>query len=83
MLRAEYFWNGGISCFPVALFLDELERLRPDIVAACRRALAEASRDADFIRLGKAAFAACATNSIDYAVMEHTHCAAVVPAAME
>ena len=82
LASGEYFWNGGIFLFPVALFLDELERLRPDIVAACRRALAEASRDADFIRLGKAAFAACATNSIDYAVMEHTHCAAVVPAAM-
>jgi mannose-1-phosphate guanylyltransferase/mannose-1-phosphate guanylyltransferase/mannose-6-phosphate isomerase len=82
LASGEYFWNGGIFLFPVALFLDELERLRPDIVAACRQALAEASRDADFIRLGKAAFAACATDSIDYAVMEHTHCAAVVPAAM-
>ena len=78
----EHFWNGGIFLFPAALYLDELGRMRPDIVAACRRALAEASRDADFIRLGKAAFLACPANSIDYAVMENTARAAVVPVSM-
>ena len=78
----EHFWNGGIFLFPAALYLDELGWMRPDIVAACRRALAEASRDADFIRLGKAAFLACPANSIDYAVMENTARAAVVPVSM-
>jgi mannose-1-phosphate guanylyltransferase/mannose-6-phosphate isomerase len=78
----EYFWNGGIFLFPAALYLDELERARPDIVAACGRALAEASRDADFIRLGKEAFHACPADSIDYALMEHTARAAVVPVGM-
>ncbi len=78
----EHFWNGGMFLFPAALLLDELERLRPDIVGACRRALAEARRDADFIRLDEAAFAACPANSIDYAVMEHTTRAAVVPVGM-
>ncbi len=78
----EHLWNSGIFLFPVRRLLDELERLRPDIVAACRRALAEASHDADFTRLGKEAFAACATESIDYAVMEHTQHAAVVPVTM-
>jgi mannose-1-phosphate guanylyltransferase / mannose-6-phosphate isomerase len=78
----EHFWNGGIFLFPVALFLDELERMRPDIVAACRRALAEARRDEDFIRLDKQAFKACPADSIDYALMEHTSRAAVVPVGM-
>jgi mannose-1-phosphate guanylyltransferase / mannose-6-phosphate isomerase len=78
----EYFWNGGIFLFPARLYLDELERLRPDIVGACRRALAEAARESDFVRLDKAAFAACPADSIDYAVMEHTQRAALVPVAM-
>ncbi|HJU20831.1 MAG TPA: mannose-1-phosphate guanylyltransferase/mannose-6-phosphate isomerase [Stellaceae bacterium] len=78
----EYFWNGGIFLFPARLYLDELERLRPDVVEACRRALAEAQRDADFIRLGKAALGACPADSIDYAVMERTQRAAIVPVAM-
>src|SRR5579885_1805164 len=52
-----YFWNGGIFLFPARLYVEELERLRPEIVAECRRSLAEAARDADFVRLGKTAFA--------------------------
>jgi mannose-1-phosphate guanylyltransferase / mannose-6-phosphate isomerase len=78
----EHFWNGGMFLFPVALFLDELERIRPDIVGACRQALAAARRDDDFIRLDREAFAACPADSIDYAVMEHTARAAVVPVGM-
>jgi mannose-1-phosphate guanylyltransferase / mannose-6-phosphate isomerase len=82
LASGEYFWNSSIFVFPAQLYLDELERLRPDMVAACRRALAEAQRDPDFTRLGKDAFAACDGDSIDYAVMEHTRRAAVVPVAM-
>ncbi len=78
----EHFWNGGMFLFPAALFLDELERMRPDIVGACRSALAGARRDDDFIRLDKAAFETCPADSIDYAVMEHTSRAAVVPVGM-
>ena len=78
----EFFWNSGIFLFPAALYLSELERLRPDMLAACRQALAEARRDDDFIRLDKAAFADCPADSIDYAVMEHTERAAVVPVSM-
>jgi len=78
----EYFWNSSIFMFPARLYLEELERLRPDMVTACRRALAEAQRDADFTRLGKKAFATCPADSIDYAVMEHTTRAAVVPVSM-
>jgi mannose-1-phosphate guanylyltransferase / mannose-6-phosphate isomerase len=77
-----YYWNSGIFLFPVALYLAELERLRPEMLAACGKALAGAKRDADFIRLDKAAFASSPSDSIDYAVMEHTERAAVVPVSM-
>jgi mannose-1-phosphate guanylyltransferase/mannose-6-phosphate isomerase len=77
-----FFWNSGIFLFPAALYLSELERLRPDMLAACRQSLAAARRDDDFIRLDKEAFAGCPADSIDYAVMEHTDRAAMVPVAM-
>jgi mannose-1-phosphate guanylyltransferase / mannose-6-phosphate isomerase len=78
----EHSWNSGMFLFPARVYLDELERLRPDMVAACRDALATAQRDSDFVRLGREAFAACDSDSIDYAVMEHTRRAAVVPVSM-
>ena len=78
----EYFWNSGIFLFPASLYLSELERLRPDMLEACRAALAAAKAETDFVRLDKDAFAACPSDSIDYAVMEHTHAAAVVPVSM-
>jgi mannose-1-phosphate guanylyltransferase/mannose-6-phosphate isomerase len=77
-----YSWNSGIFLFPVKLLLTELERLQPAMVAACREALAKAKRDLDFLRLDRDAFAAAPSNSIDYAVMEHTAHAAVVPVEM-
>ncbi|MBV8888706.1 MAG: mannose-1-phosphate guanylyltransferase/mannose-6-phosphate isomerase [Alphaproteobacteria bacterium] len=76
----EYSWNSGMFLFPAALLVEELERLRPDIVAACRQALAAARQDDDFVRLDRVAFERCPAESIDYAVMEHTGRAAVVPA---
>jgi len=78
----EYYWNSGIFLFPARLYIDELERLRPAMVAACRRALTEGRRESDFIRLDKDAFSACDGDSIDYAVMEETRRATVVPVAM-
>jgi mannose-1-phosphate guanylyltransferase / mannose-6-phosphate isomerase len=78
----DHFWNSGIFLFPAALYIDELARTRPDMVAGCRAALAKGVRDLDFLRLDKAAFAGIAGESIDYAVMEHTASAAVVPVAM-
>ena len=82
LASGEHFWNGGMFLFPAGLFLDELERTRPEIVASCRQALAQARRDDDFIRLDKDAFEACPADSINYAVMEHTSRAAVVPVGM-
>jgi mannose-1-phosphate guanylyltransferase / mannose-6-phosphate isomerase len=78
----EHSWNSGIFLFPARLYLDELERLRPDMVAACRRALETAQRDSDFVRLGRESFSGCPADSIDYAVMEQTRRAAIVPVSM-
>jgi mannose-1-phosphate guanylyltransferase/mannose-6-phosphate isomerase len=82
LASGEYFWNSGIFLFPVALYLAEIGRLRPEMLAACKAALAGARSDSDFVRLDKAAFADCPSDSIDYAVMEHTKSAAVVPVGM-
>jgi mannose-1-phosphate guanylyltransferase/mannose-6-phosphate isomerase len=82
LASGEYFWNSSIFLFPVALYLAEIGRLRPDMLAACKAALAGARSDSDFVRLDKAAFAECPSDSIDYAVMEHTKAAAVVPVGM-
>jgi mannose-1-phosphate guanylyltransferase/mannose-6-phosphate isomerase len=73
-----YLWNSGMFVFAAAAFLRELERHAPRILAASTEALAHAERDRDFVRLG-AAFAAGPSDSIDYAVMERTDKAAVVP----
>ena len=78
----EYFWNSGMFLFRATDFIDELQALRPDILEASKAALDAATLDLDFVRLDPAAFEACPSDSVDYAVMEHTHRAAVVPADM-
>lgn len=75
----EYFWNSGMFLFKASRYLKEMETLQPAILAACRQALDKAARDNDFIRLDAEAFAASPNDSIDYAVMEKTADAAVVP----
>ncbi|EWY40466.1 mannose-1-phosphate guanylyltransferase [Skermanella stibiiresistens SB22] len=77
-----YFWNSGIFLFRASAYLDELERSRPAIVSACRKALAGAERDLTFCRLPTAAFSASPSDSIDYAVMETTAHAVIVPVDM-
>ncbi|ARU32521.1 mannose-1-phosphate guanylyltransferase/mannose-6-phosphate isomerase [Sulfuriferula sp. AH1] len=76
----EYYWNSGMFLFKVNDIIEELRRLRPDILDACSTALDQAKNDLDFIRLDPTAFTACPSESIDYAVMERTDKAAVVPA---
>ena len=76
----DYYWNSGMFLFRASDFLTELGKLRPDILDASRAALDAAKNDLDFVRLDPAAFEACPSESIDYAVMEKTGCAAVVPA---
>lgn len=74
-----HYWNSGMFLLRASRYLEELRRFRPDIVAAVRTAFDAAARDGDFIRLDKAAFAACPSDSIDYAVMEKTAAAGVLP----
>ncbi len=76
----DYYWNSGMFLFRAADFLAELEKLRPDILESSRKALDLAKNDLDFVRLDPAAFETCPSESIDYAVMEKTQRAAVVPA---
>jgi mannose-1-phosphate guanylyltransferase/mannose-1-phosphate guanylyltransferase/mannose-6-phosphate isomerase len=78
----DYAWNSGIFLFPVAVYLAELERCRPATYAACKAALNGAKRDLDFLRLDAASFGAAQNESIDYAVMEQTPHAAIVPVSM-
>ncbi len=75
-----HLWNSGMFVFTARTLLEELERHAPDVLPAVRRAVAERKADLDFIRLDPDAFTACPSISIDYAVAERTHRAAVVPA---
>jgi len=75
-------WNSGIFLFKASLYLEELKRLQPDVLAACEKSFAETTRDLDFMRLDEDEFEKCPKISIDYAVMEHTKKAAVVPVDM-
>lgn len=76
----QYLWNSGMFVLTAAAYLRELKRHAPRMLEACGRAVADAERERDFTRLG-AAFADCPSDSIDYAVMEKTDQAAVVPLA--
>lgn len=77
--QGNYYWNSGIFLFSARDYLERLEDLAPDILADSRAAHDGATRDADFLRLDEEAFRACRADSIDYAVMEKTGEAAVVP----
>lgn len=79
LASGDFFWNSGMFLLRASRFLEELQRFRPAIAAAVRAAHATAARDGDFIRLDKTAFADCPSDSIDYAVMEHTDAAMVLP----
>jgi mannose-1-phosphate guanylyltransferase/mannose-6-phosphate isomerase len=78
----EHVWNSGIFLFKAAAYLEELKALQPDIYAQCEKSLAATTRDLDFTRLDEKTFATCPSLSIDYAVMEHTRRACVVPVDM-
>ena len=78
----KHLWNSGMFVATAATLIAELERLAPDLLAAVRTAVAESTRDLDFVRLDTAAFSSAPDISIDYAVMEKTDRAAVVPASI-
>ena len=75
----DYLWNSGMFLFRARRYLEELGRVAPEMLECCRAALAASQGDLDFIRLGRAEFARCPSDSIDYAVMEKTRDAVVVP----
>lgn len=75
----EYYWNSGMFLFRADRYLDELQKYRPDILAVCEKAMSVVDPDLDFTRVDEEAFMACPDESIDYAVMEHTSDAVVVP----
>jgi len=78
----DYDWNSGLFLFKASAFLDELQRLEPELLAQCREAVSKGAKDLDFFRLDNASFAKAKAISIDYAVMERTDKAAVVPVEM-
>jgi mannose-1-phosphate guanylyltransferase/mannose-6-phosphate isomerase len=75
----EHYWNSGMFLFRARRYLEELERYAPDIAAACANSFAGAMRDLDFTRIDPIAFRDCRSESIDYAVLEKTADAVVVP----
>ncbi|MDB6163263.1 MAG: mannose-phosphate guanylyltransferase/mannose-6-phosphate isomerase [Xanthomonadaceae bacterium] len=75
----DYYWNSGMFLFRASRYLAQLEHFRPDITAAIRSAFEQATVDGDFVRLEREAFAGCPADSIDYAVMERTDAAMVLP----
>ena len=78
----DFSWNGGIFLFRAGDFLEALGQFEPDMLSATQAAMAAAERDGVFLRPDEAAFAACPSNSIDYAVMERAEKVAVVPVSM-
>jgi len=75
----EYLWNSGMFMFKASRYLEELVKFRPDMYKACEQAMLGSETDEDFIRPEKGAFENCPEDSIDYAVMEKTEDAVVVP----
>jgi mannose-1-phosphate guanylyltransferase/mannose-6-phosphate isomerase len=74
-----HLWNAGIFMFSPKMLIAEMERLAPDVASTVRQAMSNARREGEVIELDAAAFEACPSISIDYAVIEHTDKAAVMP----
>jgi mannose-1-phosphate guanylyltransferase len=75
----DYYWNSGMFMFKAQTYLDELKKFKPNIVTHCTQATRKLTEDIGFLRLDADAFAKCESDSIDYAVMEKTELACVVP----
>lgn len=74
-----YTWNSGMFMFKASVFLQELAQSNPNMRKACEAAWHNAQKDLEFVRLDKEAFASSPSDSVDYAVMEKTKKAVVVP----
>lgn len=75
----EYYWNSGMFLFKASRYISELKKYAPNILSACEKSLNKSKKDLDFIRVDKKEFMNCPDDSIDYAVMEQTQDAVVVP----
>ncbi|HGW4685634.1 TPA: mannose-1-phosphate guanylyltransferase/mannose-6-phosphate isomerase [Klebsiella variicola] len=81
LASGEYYWNSGMFLFSAERYLQELATFRPDILEACQKAMSGVKVDSvqDFIRVDLEAFSNCPDESVDYAVMENTSDAVVIP----
>jgi len=79
LASGRYSWNSGMFIFRASRYLEELESFRPDIASASRSAWESGSRTGNELLLDAEAFRSCPTESIDFAVMEHTDGGAVLP----
>ncbi|MFA7942786.1 mannose-1-phosphate guanylyltransferase/mannose-6-phosphate isomerase [Pseudomonas brenneri] len=79
LAQGSYFWNSGMFMFRASRYIQELERFQPKIVSVCREALAKGEQDMHFTRVDSAIFSSSPDDSIDYAVMEKTCDAVMVP----
>ena len=75
----DYYWNSGMFLFRASRYLEELKEFRPDILEKCESSVSEVMADLDFLRVDKETFESCPAESVDYAVMEKTSHAVVVP----
>ncbi len=75
----DYLWNSGMFMFKASVYLNELEKFEPEILNTCKKSCQTEYKDKDFIRLNNDEFYQCPEQSVDYAVMEHTENAMVVP----
>ena len=75
----DYLWNSGMFAFKAGVFLQELAKFNPNMLEVCQQAYAAVQRDVDFVRIPVDIFATCPADSIDYAVMEKTARAMVIP----
>ena len=74
-----YLWNSGMFMFNASIYLSELNKFEPEILSSCKKSLSNESKDLEFIRIDKKEFCKSPNQSIDYAVMEKTNKAKVVP----
>lgn len=75
----DFFWNSGMFMFKASRYIEELGKYNPEMLEVCRRAIETEAPDLDFIRVDSEIFSTCPDDSIDYAVMEKTDSAAMVP----
>jgi len=82
LASGQFYWNSGIFLFPAARYLEALEKNAPKILDACRKSMEKVEKDLCFLRPHKESFLASPSDSIDYAVMEKTKDATVIPVSM-